>query len=316
MSDASARRIAHYLQTRRKFIPVFIGPAAPDFSPGTPEEGWLWSDTTADTLKRWNGADWIDVGGGAPGPPGAGGAPGIMGPPGWDADEPDEPLIVPGPPGSGGAPGVAGAPGASVQGPPGQPGTDAEEEYPYIIPGVPGNPGAPGSPGADGAPGQIGPPGLDAEEPEFPYIIPGARGLTGTPGGGGGGSWTIFEANLGAAPDAYWRGKFTITDATITPTSKVPIMQAPGPYTGKGTLADEAEMDPLTCYAEPGSGEAVVKWRSVVGIVTTLPERKGPQPMGTSTVVMGGGGPHYPAPQEHVAGRVRGNVKFMYTVVN
>jgi len=66
-------------------------------------------------------------------------------------------------------------------------------------------------------------------------------------GGGGGGSGTALttvEANLGSIPRRA--GKFTITGLSGLTTNKpVSIMQAVGPYTGKGTRADEAEMDGL-----------------------------------------------------------------------
>lgn len=48
------------------------------------------------------------------------------------------------------------------------------------------------------------------------------------------------EINLGSVKRS---GKFTITSSGLTPGKSVMIQQAMGPYTGKGTLADEAEMD-------------------------------------------------------------------------
>ena len=69
-----------------------------------------------------------------------------------------------------------------------------------------------------------------------------------------------MEVNLGS-PKFAWR--FTITDAGISTTSKVLCWQAHGPYTGKGTRADEAEMQPVQVIAvEPGAGSAVVKWQT------------------------------------------------------
>ena len=77
----------------------------------------------------------------------------------------------------------------------------------------------------------------------------------------GGASATTVEVNLGATP--VFRGRFTITDAAITATSKIMCWQAPGPYTGKGTLADEAEMQPVQVIAvAPGAGSAVVTWQT------------------------------------------------------
>ncbi len=71
---------------------------------------------------------------------------------------------------------------------------------------------------------------------------------------------TQVEVNLGAAPRL--NGQFVIADAGIGPTSRVVVQQAGGPYTGKGTLADEAEMDGVTCAATPGTGQATVHWSS------------------------------------------------------
>jgi len=64
-------------------------------------------------------------------------------------------------------------------------------------------------------------------------------------GGGGATTLTTVEKNLGTSPRRS--GKFTITGLSGLTTNKpVSIMQAVGPYTGKGTLMDEAEMDGLT----------------------------------------------------------------------
>ena len=106
----------------------------------------------------------------------------------------------------------------------------------------------------------------------------------------GGNSLTItqVEVNLGTA----WvtRGNFVVIDAAISPTSKIIIAQAPGPYTGKGTRADEAEMDQITCQAAAGTGQFVVRWQ-------TVPMESGNSPL---------------QPIQHF-GRVHGNVKFLYT---
>lgn len=53
---------------------------------------------------------------------------------------------------------------------------------------------------------------------------------------------TTIEVNLGSAP--HHSGHFDITGlANLNISRTVVISQAPGPYTGKGTLPDEAEMD-------------------------------------------------------------------------
>jgi len=90
-------------------------------------------------------------------------------------------------------------------------------------------------------------------------------------------AWTEYEADLGDT--AAMAGTFTLTDADIEATSKVLIFQAVGPYTGKGTLADEAQVDQVLAFAEPGDGEATVYWRALGGA------------------------------------RVKGNMKFLYSVV-
>jgi len=75
------------------------------------------------------------------------------------------------------------------------------------------------------------------------------------------GSWTTVEVDLGS--QAVWRGTFQITDAAITPETAVVVLQGAGPYTNKGTLADEAEMDNVWCVASAGDGVATVYWRAL-----------------------------------------------------
>jgi len=76
----------------------------------------------------------------------------------------------------------------------------------------------------------------------------------------GAASLSQVEVSLGSVP--LRSGKFTITDATITAASKVIVTQAGGPYTGKGTRGDEAEMDQVTCAATPATGSATVYWQA------------------------------------------------------
>ncbi len=72
------------------------------------------------------------------------------------------------------------------------------------------------------------------------------------------------EINLGAV--AQHSGKFTLTDAANKSTSKLLVQLAPGPYTGKGTRADEAQMYPgITFAASPGAGQATVYWSAPRG---------------------------------------------------
>lgn len=266
-----------------------------------------------------------------PGRPGDTGAPGVagvstQGPPGLDAEEAEYPYIIPGPPGPS-SPGTPGATGASVQG---APGLDAEEPLEPLM--VPGRQGDKGNTGATG----IGLPGQDAEEPEYPYIIPGSPGasvigpagisIQGPPGtdadppdeplmiqglrgvdgaAGGGGSATTIEVNLGTT--AKWTGRFTITDAAITAAKKVLCWQAPGPYTGKGTRADEAEVQPVNVIAvSPAAGSAIVYWQTP------------PYVTGYNQLLRGTGaasGDLSYAQANRRLGKVRGNVKFTYQVL-
>ena len=73
---------------------------------------------------------------------------------------------------------------------------------------------------------------------------------------------TEVEVSLGSAPGARHSGRFTITDAAITATRKLQVWQAAGPYTNKGTRADEAEMDFVVCVAKAAAGSATVYWHS------------------------------------------------------
>ncbi len=139
------------------------------------------------------------------------------------------------------------------------------------------------------------------------------NGTTWGPAAGGGASATTVEVDLGLTPRTS--GRFTITDATISATSKVLVWQAPGPYTGKGTLADEAAMQPVSVIAvAPASGSCVVHWETppiiVAAPVTPNGRRDAP-----STVA--GFNPRYPtvAFETKRIGKVSGNVKFSYMIL-
>ncbi len=113
-----------------------------------------------------------------------------------------------------------------------------------------------------------------------------ADGTWAAAGGGSGASATTVEIDLGSAK---FSGKFTITDAAITSSSKVLCWQAPGPYTGKGTLADEAEMQPVQVISvEPGSGSAVVKWQTPPTIVVAPVIRRLAPNTGSGTLANSG----------------------------
>lgn len=172
--------------------------------------------------------------------------------------------------------------------------------------GPTGPTGPAGPTGPTGPAGPTGPPGADS-------VVPGPTGPTGPTGpAGGGGSATTVEVNLGSSPK--FTGKFTITDAGISAASKILCWQAPGPYTGKGTRADEAEMQPVQIIAvEPGSGSAVVKWQTPPMVTPTRYPRAGGQP--ASAIIPGLKDPQavVMAAQKRV-GKVKGNVKFTYLV--
>ena len=265
---------------------------------------------------------------GAQGPqgnPGAAGASGAFGPPGLDGIEGDEgPMGFPGPAGAKGADGAPGSPGApgtaGPVGPMGPWGLDGIEgdEGPMGLPGPAGSAGAAGSPGTPGTagPAGVGIPGQDGEDGDFYFLPgpPGPKGDTGAPGGGGGSATTV-EKDLGSV--AVTQGKFTITDAAIGASSKVLVWQAPGPYTGKGTRADEAELAPVRVLSvEPAAGSAVVKWsaaQSFIDVSDVLDAISNPNVAGNanSNTVRAIEATRY----SKVIGKVRGNVKFSYMIL-
>lgn len=82
-------------------------------------------------------------------------------------------------------------------------------------------------------------------------------GVTGTAtiAGGAGASWTVTEINFGV--DAKFVAKATVTDAAITATTKIMVLQSGIAATGR--QADENEMDSITCSAIPGTGDFVLQ---------------------------------------------------------
>lgn len=134
---------------------------------------------------------------------------------------------------------------------------------------------------------------------------------------GGGGSADVKQVEVDVGVTPTWRGKFTLVDASITALSQVAIWHAPGPYTGKGTRADEAEMDPIWCVAEPAAGQATVYWRTMGGALPTLVPGQGSSATGRPSIAQAVAVlQHQPVVllEPRVRGLVRGNVKFNYLI--
>jgi hypothetical protein len=85
-------------------------------------------------------------------------------------------------------------------------------------------------------------------------------------GGGGSSAFTLIEKDLGTNPRRA--GKFTVTGlAGLTITKPVNMFQAVGPYTNKGTLADEAEMDGLIVKAIVTAADTITAyWNSATAV--------------------------------------------------
>lgn len=69
----------------------------------------------------------------------------------------------------------------------------------------------------------------------------------------------VFEKDMGSVP--RYAGSFTIPGSALPIGKQVAIRQTIGPYTGKGTLSDEAEMDLVTACASVTSSNFIqVYW--------------------------------------------------------
>jgi len=85
------------------------------------------------------------------------------------------------------------------------------------------------------------------------------------PGSAGGLTLTTVEQDLGSV--ARTSGNFSIAGAGLTPGDPVLIQKAAGPYTGKGTLADETEMDIVQPTAIVESATVIrVYWTSATPV--------------------------------------------------
>jgi Collagen triple helix repeat (20 copies) len=168
-----------------------------------------------------------------------------------------------GPPGAPGATGAAGAAGAAgPQGPAGATGPAGAAGATGLVgitgpTGAPGAAGAQGSQGPQGVSGTTGPVGATG-----PAGVAGPTGATGATGGPGlPATLTVVEVDLGSARRS---GRFVIGGlAGLTAGRAVAVSQATGPYTGKGTLADEAEMDAIDVAASVTSATQITAfWKS------------------------------------------------------
>lgn len=78
---------------------------------------------------------------------------------------------------------------------------------------------------------------------------------------------TAVEVNLGSVP--RHSGSFDITGLTgLTVDTNVVFRQASGPYTGKGTLADESEMDQVTAVGSAINATTIRAYWIATGSVT------------------------------------------------
>lgn len=132
----------------------------------------------------------------------------------------------------------------------------------------------------------------------------------------GGLTITTLDVDLGAPST---RGKFTITDAAIVVGHVVQCWQAPGPYTGKGTRADEAEAQPVQVIAVEvtGAGTAEVRWQTPPLVVNDWSSRSGggreAAPISSFDRLVNRLLPHQPTQRR--LGKVRGHVSFYYMVI-
>ena len=163
---------------------------------------------------------------------GATGATGATGPAGPKGDTGDQ-----------GPQGIQGATGP--QGPQGATG-------PQGIQGLTGNTGATGATGTQGPQGVKGDTGDTGPQgpagPTGPQGPAGTNGTNGTNGADGLATLITIEKNLGSV--ARKSGRFTITGSGLITGKPVLVTQASGPYTGKGTRADEAEADTVNVKAK------------------------------------------------------------------
>lgn len=98
-----------------------------------------------------------------------------------------------------------------------------------------------------------GPTGGGAAAPSFRALV-----SADLPGGAGAPVLAVAEVSLGAVPSCRRSGRVQITGlAGLTIGKDVLVQQAAGPYTGKGTRADEAEMDAVSFVGKVTSAATI-----------------------------------------------------------
>lgn len=115
----------------------------------------------------------------------------------------------------------------------------------------------------------IGPPGVaGAQGPAGPVGPQGNPGPAGPAGSGA--TLALVEVDLGS--QGRRSGRFTVGGLSgLTVGARVHMLQAPGPYTGKGARADEAEMDVVDVAASVTAGDTIsAQWRSRTRVRGTI----------------------------------------------
>jgi hypothetical protein len=75
--------------------------------------------------------------------------------------------------------------------------------------------------------------------------------------------WVEIEVDFGPAPQ--WSKTFTVTDANVSTTSRVAVVQSGNVATGR--VGNDAEWDALICAATPASGSFTLTALAVPGPV-------------------------------------------------
>lgn len=83
-------------------------------------------------------------------------------------------------------------------------------------------------------------------------------------GGGGGGTWTEVEIDFGSGTPKF-DAQFTVTDAEVSGTSKIIVMESGKAATGR--VSGDAQWDQLQLSAEPGTGNFTLYVLAIPGPV-------------------------------------------------